>query len=485
MTGGWPRRNALAQSASDSGSKGVGKGGETATTAVEIGRIGTLPPPMNDSDVNTAAFSPSSARKAAASVSARADRSRSGRVIIVHNGIRSAARSGSMARRKVASSAASVILSTRKARMSGSDSIRPIASRLPAMIPDCGPPSNLSPEKRTRSAPAASPAVAVGSSSIPGGHLGSESSGADVVDGPEAMGMGQLDQIGKRWTLGESDDPEVAGMDPQDGGRLGADRALVVREARLVRRPDLTQPGTGDFEDLREPETAADLHELAARHDDLAAGGHRPQGQDRRAGIVVHDRGGLGADQLPQDAGDRRRPPPAQAVVEVEFQVAITGGDFRDRGDRLGSERGPAEPGVEEHTGRVDHGTEEGPFTVEDLSSSMDDAPQIGRERFSLSEPLAELVEGLTDRTANGDPATQVRGIREKLMIQHGIDGRQLPPSLRLRQSLPPGRSSPANPDAGLIAMLRFARIQTPILPAKRFFLQVHGLSRLVKNDAR
>ena len=55
--------------------------------------------------------------------------------------------------RSVASSAASVRLSTRRARMRGFFSQAATASLFPAMMPACGPPSSLSPEKNTSPTP--------------------------------------------------------------------------------------------------------------------------------------------------------------------------------------------------------------------------------------------------------------------------------------------------------------------------------------------
>ncbi len=88
--------------------------------------------------------SPSSAaRRRRERRGARPTGSTTGVAIIDQSGIRSTARSASRARRKVASSAASVILSRRKARMSGSLSTCAIASRLPTMMPHCGPAQQL------------------------------------------------------------------------------------------------------------------------------------------------------------------------------------------------------------------------------------------------------------------------------------------------------------------------------------------------------
>ena len=79
-------------------------------------------------------------------------------------GISSRARSGSSCSASVPSRAASVSLSARSARCSGWRRRRSTSSPRPTTIPACGPPSSLSPEKQTRSEPAAMLDAAVGSS---------------------------------------------------------------------------------------------------------------------------------------------------------------------------------------------------------------------------------------------------------------------------------------------------------------------------------
>ena len=50
---------------------------------------------------------------------------------------------------------------------------------------------------------------------------------------------------------------------------LTADRAGVVADGGLVGRADFAQPRAAGLENLGDPEAAADLHQLAARDDDL------------------------------------------------------------------------------------------------------------------------------------------------------------------------------------------------------------------------
>ena len=75
------------------------------------------------------------------------------------------ARAGSSCNESVPSSAASVSLSARRARCRGWRRSRSTSSARPTTIPACGPPSSLSPEKHTRSAPARRPAATCGSAS--------------------------------------------------------------------------------------------------------------------------------------------------------------------------------------------------------------------------------------------------------------------------------------------------------------------------------
>ena len=82
----------------------------------------------------------------------------------------------------VASSAASRILSRRSARFIGFLATRATRSLRPAMMPACGPPSSLSPEKVTRSAPSASASRTVGSGAQTVAREIDQRAGAQVVD---------------------------------------------------------------------------------------------------------------------------------------------------------------------------------------------------------------------------------------------------------------------------------------------------------------
>ena len=94
---------------------------------------------------------------------------------------------------------------------------------------------------------------------------------AEVVDDDRPVLVGDPRELARVGHLGESALAEVRGMDAQDDACALRERLHEVRGTRPVRRPDLDEPGTGAADDLRDPDAAADLHELAARDDHASA----------------------------------------------------------------------------------------------------------------------------------------------------------------------------------------------------------------------
>ena len=109
-------------------------------------------------------------------------------------------------------------------------------------------------------------------------------------------------------------------MDAQyDLGAALGQRRLEVDGAGPVRRPDFDQAGARSPDDLRDPHTATDLDQLAARDGDPAPSGQSDR-QEERGGIVDGDDGVLGAGQGDQVLlGDPEAPAPAPGVA-IEFQ---------------------------------------------------------------------------------------------------------------------------------------------------------------------
>ena len=243
----------------------------------------------------------------------------------------------------VASNAASVSLSTRTIRASGFLRIASIHRARPRMIPPCGPPISLSALRRDQ----------VG----PGRHrLGQrrlrlkteprevdQGAGAHVVDDGQPAVVAQADKFVQRHFGGEAEDLVVARMDAEDGGGVLGDRPLVVTEMGLVRRAHLDELHAGGGHDLGQAERAADLDQLPAGDDHLAAGRHGVE-HDRRGGGVVVDHGGrLGAGQLPQQLFDPLVAPRPLAGGRVGLEQRIAGQFFGDLPHGPLGQDGPAQ----------------------------------------------------------------------------------------------------------------------------------------------
>jgi hypothetical protein len=104
----------------------------------------------------------------------------------------------------------------------------------------------------------------------------------------------QRRELGDGRRLDEADHPVVGRVHLEDEGGVGPDGARVVRAAGPVGGSHLDQPAPGLGHDLGHPEAAADLDQLAARDDDLAAPGQGRQGEQHRGRVVVDDEAGFG-----------------------------------------------------------------------------------------------------------------------------------------------------------------------------------------------
>ena len=153
----------------------------------------------------------------------------------------------------------------------------------------------------------------------------------------------------------EPDDREVRSVHLQKECRALGDRALVVAAVRLVGRPDLDERSAREREDLRETKAPADLDQLAARHDDLAAGGQLAQHQQHGGGIVV-DRGrGLGTGQAAEPRRDVIVALAACAAIQIVFERGRRAHRLDRRGNGLLGQNGAAEIGVQHGAREVEH----------------------------------------------------------------------------------------------------------------------------------
>jgi hypothetical protein len=121
-----------------------------------------------------------------------------------------------------------------------------------------------------------------------------------------------------------------------------------------VRRAHLADARAGRFEQIRQPESVADLDQLAAADDDLAARGQGGGRQHQRGGVVIDHMHGLrprhGAGQRGEHAAAAASPLAGRQVV---LKIGIARGGLNRCGRRSGQGR-PAEVGVQQDAGGVD-----------------------------------------------------------------------------------------------------------------------------------
>lgn len=128
--------------------------------------------------------------------------------------------------------------------------------------------------------------------------------GAPVNQAGQPVRVGDGRQFGHRDLRGEADQLEVRGVDLEQGARLGADGALVVRRVGLVGRADLDEAGAALRHHVRHPEGAADLDELAAADEHLPAVAEGGEHQQHGSGVVVDDHGGFSAGETAEELLD-------------------------------------------------------------------------------------------------------------------------------------------------------------------------------------
>ncbi len=290
-------------------------------------------------------------RSASTRRSARARTSAESSCSIRSTGTSCRARAGSRYSSSVPSSAARPSLSMRSARCSGCRRRRSTRSARPTTMPACGPPSSLSPLKQTRSAPSASEPRAVGSSptstKTPEPRSSRSGSSRAPGDGGELL---------QRRALGEADDAEVRLVDAQQQRGVRGHGRVVVGGARAIRRPDLDEARTRACEHVGDAEAVADLDQLAARDEHVAALRERGEREQHRRRVVVDDDRRLGAGEPAQERCHVILPRAARSRPTGRTRGSSSRGRPRPPArSPPAAERCAAEVRVDDHAGRVQH----------------------------------------------------------------------------------------------------------------------------------
>ena len=187
-------------------------------------------------------------------------------------------------------------------------------------------------------------------------------SAAKVFDERHPLAPGHRGDVFGQRRLHEAVHEEIAAMHFQHQRRLAGHRTGVVVERRLVRRAHLAQPRAARLEHIGNPESSADLQQFTPGYHDLVGGGPAEvvEDQHQRRGVVVDDGRGFRAAQHGEAVLEIRGAAPSCAAREVVFKVVVVRTDGRKRADDVGSERSPAEVGVHQNAGAVDHGADAG-----------------------------------------------------------------------------------------------------------------------------
>ena len=132
-------------------------------------------------------------------------------------------------------------------------------------------------------------------------------------------------------------------MHAQQHGGFRADGPLVVGGACPVRRSHLDEACARAREHVGNAEAVADLDQLAARDEHLAAFRERSQRQQHGGGVVVDDERRLGAGQPAKDPRDVILPRAASALCEVVLEIRVAAADLVHPLERGGRQRRAAE----------------------------------------------------------------------------------------------------------------------------------------------
>ena len=255
-------------------------------------------------------------------------------------------------------------------------------------------------------------------------------------------------------TRDETRDLEVARVHAEDRAGPLADRGRVIARVRAVRRAHLDELRSRATEHIRNAEAAADLDQLAARHDDLLARGKRGESEEDRRGVVVHHDRVLRRCEVGEEASGVSVAFAALSGDEVVLDAYGAGGrgDCRERSRR--ERRAPE-------------------VRLQDDSRRVDDAPQ--REALTFDERRARL--GGECRRIAGDAlgarAGQhlARGSSEALALVRGRPSRakdridrwqgaaRVGTLHRPRTSRAPGRTRIENRSAVVVSPSSCARI--------------------------
>ena len=231
-------------------------------------------------------------------------------------------------------------------------------------------------------------------------------------------------------------------MDAEQRCRVVADCRFVVGQVRAVRRPHFDQTGAALRHDLRYPESAADLDQLAAGDDDLSPGRQRRKRQQQGGRVVVDRHRRLGAGQAAEQRLDVNVPVASFALGEVELEVAIAAARGRHRRYRFRRHGGAPQVGVDDDARGVDHASQAGRGQRSKAVDERSDDLFVGRRRLARGDQRARLLKLLAGHLDDDLRGVVLAETAQALVAQQPVNAGQLPvrtghdPSLRSQVSV-------------------------------------------------
>ena len=234
-------------------------------------------------------------------------------------------------------------------------------------------------------------------------------------------------------------------MDLEQEPGLVPERVLVVAQMRAIRRADLDELGTRAAHDLGHPERAADLDELAARHDRCAALRERVEHEQHGGRVVVHDGRVLGARELAEQIAHVVVALAAPSGREIELERDRLAHRGRGGRDRLLGEPRAAEIRVQHDAREIEHGRKARPIQRLEPAERRRRGVGGGERHLALLGPRGrERVADPGDGRVAAEPLDERRGERR---AQYRVDRRQA--TLRRAHRGARARSRQARPAAG------------------------------------
>src|ERR1700719_4585292 len=190
---------------------------------------------------------------------------------------------------------------------------------------------------------------------------------------------------------------KITAMDFENERRLLGNGARIVGEGGLVGRADFSQLGATRFQNLADPKTAADLHQLSAGNDNFGfIFCEMANDQDQRGGAVIYDRCRFSAAKFGQRLLDETAAIAAVTRRKGVFEVAVSGSNGSHSFSGFCGKRRALQISVSDDSGSIDNWSKPaGMKPLQRLANEIDDLFKL--RNFALNPNFRELASNKID----------------------------------------------------------------------------------------